>query len=1051
MLNVSSWSIRNPIPAVLLFIMLSLGGLLGFQGMKIQNFPDIDLPTVTVVASLPGASPAQLETEVARKIENSLATVQGLKHLYTKVQDGSATITAEFRLEKPTQQAVDDVRDAVARVRSDLPGDMRDPVISKMELSGAPILTYTVGSSRMDEEALSWFVDNRITKDMLSVRGVGAVARVGGVTREVQIELDPARLQALGATAAEISRQLRQVQQEASGGRTDLGGAEQSVRTIATVRSADELARLEIALGDGRHIRLDQVATITDGVAERRSAALLDGKPVVGFEITRTRGAGEVDVAAGVRAQVQKLRDTHPEITITEAFNFVEPVQEGFDGSMLLMVEGAVLAVIVVWFFLRDWRATLVAAVALPLSVIPTFAVMYAFGFTLNTVTLLSLSLVVGILVDDAIVEIENIMRHLRMGKTPFQAAMEAADEIGLAVIATTFTLIAVFLPTAFMSGIAGKFFVQFGWTAAIAVFFSLVVARMLTPMMAAYILKPPKGGHQDPGWMRLYLAWARACLKHRLLTTVAAIVFTVGALALVPLLPTGFLPPDDLSQTQVTISLPPGSTLQQTTDAAEQARLLVQQNPHVKMVYTAIGGGATGGDPFVPAGAVEVRVATLTINMTPRRDRAGLSKQDIEAQLRELVSALPGARVKVGFGASSEKYVLALAGDDGRVLAEHARLVERELRTIPGIGSVTSSSSLVRPELIVRPDFARAADLGVTSAAIADTLRVATAGDYDQGLAKLNLPQRQVPMLVKLQSDARTDLELLSRLNVPGSRGPVMLGNVATFSIDSGPAQIDRYDRQRNINLDVELNRQPLGAVQAAAMALPSLQNLPPGVTQTALGDAEAMGELFASFGLAMLTGVLCIYVVLVLLFKDFVQPVTILAALLLSIPGAFLALFLTQTAISMPSMIGLIMLMGIATKNSILLIDYVIIARRDHGLKRWDALLDACHKRARPIIMTTIAMGAGMMPIALGLGVDPSFRSPMAIVVIGGLITSTFLSLLVIPVLFTYVDDLVQGLGRLVRKRGDKPTSAAMPPAAPMPAPAAGGSPLSGPADRL
>ena len=1051
MLNVSSWSIRNPIPAVLLFIMLSLGGLLGFQGMKIQNFPDIDLPTVTVVASLPGASPAQLETEVARKIENSLATVQGLKHLYTKVQDGSATITAEFRLEKPTQQAVDDVRDAVARVRSDLPGDMRDPVISKMELSGAPILTYTVGSSRMDEEALSWFVDNRITKDMLSVRGVGAVARVGGVTREVQIELDPARLQALGATAAEISRQLRQVQQEASGGRTDLGGAEQSVRTIATVRSADELARLEIALGDGRHIRLDQVATITDGVAERRSAALLDGKPVVGFEITRTRGAGEVDVAAGVRAQVQKLRDTHPEITITEAFNFVEPVQEGFDGSMLLMVEGAVLAVIVVWFFLRDWRATLVAAVALPLSVIPTFAVMYAFGFTLNTVTLLSLSLVVGILVDDAIVEIENIMRHLRMGKTPFQAAMEAADEIGLAVIATTFTLIAVFLPTAFMSGIAGKFFVQFGWTAAIAVFFSLVVARMLTPMMAAYILKPPKGGHQDPGWMRLYLVWARACLKHRLLTTVAAIVFTVGALALVPLLPTGFLPPDDLSQTQVTISLPPGSTLQQTTDAAEQARLLVQQNPHVKMVYTAIGGGATGGDPFVPAGAVEVRVATLTINMTPRRDRAGLSKQDIEAQLRELVSALPGARVKVGFGGSSEKYVLALAGDDGRVLAEHARLVERELRTIPGIGSVTSSSSLVRPELIVRPDFARAADLGVTSAAIADTLRVATAGDYDQGLAKLNLSQRQVPMLVKLQSDARTDLELLSRLNVPGSRGPVMLGNVATFSIDSGPAQIDRYDRQRNINLDVELNQQPLGAVQAAAMALPSLQNLPPGVTQTALGDAEAMGELFASFGLAMLTGVLCIYVVLVLLFKDFVQPVTILAALLLSIPGAFLALFLTQTAISMPSMIGLIMLMGIATKNSILLIDYVIIARRDHGLKRWDALLDACHKRARPIIMTTIAMGAGMMPIALGLGVDPSFRSPMAIVVIGGLITSTFLSLLVIPVLFTYVDDLVQGLGRLVRKRGDMPTAAAVPPAAPMPAPAAGGSPLSGPADRL
>ncbi len=1029
-MNVSAWSIKNPIPSILLFIMLTLAGLMGFRAMKIQNFPDIDLPTVTVTASLPGASPGQLETEVARKIENSIATVQGLKHIYTKVQDGSATITAEFRLEKPTQQAVDDVRDAISRVRSDLPGDLRDPVISKMELSGAPILTYTVASGRMDDEALSWFVDNNVTKTMLSVRGVGAVARVGGVTREVRVELDPARLQALNATAADISRQLRQVQQEASGGRADVGGAEQSVRTIATVQSADELARMEITLADGRRIRLNQVANVMDTVGEKRSAALLDGKPVVGFEITRTRGAGEVDVAAGVRAEIEKLKTAHPEITVTEAFNFVDPVQEGYDGSMLLMYEGAALAVLVVLLFLRDWRATFVSAAALPLSVIPAFGVMYLFGFTINVVTLLSLSLVVGILVDDAIVEIENIMRHLRMGKTPFQAAMEAADEIGLAVIATTFTLIAVFLPTAFMAGVPGKFFVQFGWTAAIAVFFSLVVARMLTPMMAAYILKPPKKEHVEPGWLKTYMAWARWCLKHRILTTLGAAVFLVGSLALVPLLPTGFIPPDDLSQTQVTLSLPPGSTFEQTFAAAEAARVLVQKNPHVKLVYTAVGGGATGGDPFAPAGASEVRTATLTINMTPRGERSGLSKQDIEGQLREAVAVLPGARVKVGFGGSSEKYVLVLAGEDGRVLGEHARKVERELRSIPGIGNVTSTSSLVRPELIVRPDFARAADLGVTSAAIADTLRIATAGDYDQSLAKLNLSQRQVPIVVKLKADARTDLDLLSRLAVPGARGPVMLGNVATLEMASGPAQIDRYDRQRNINFDIELNQQPLGAVEKAALALPSLQNLPPGVTQTTVGDAEAMADLFASFGLAMLTGVLCIYIVLVLLFKDFVQPVTILAALLLSIPGAFLALFITQTAISMPSMIGLIMLMGIATKNSILLVEYAIMARRDQHMTRWDALLDACHKRARPIIMTTIAMGAGMMPIALGWGVDPSFRSPMAIVVIGGLITSTFLSLLVIPVLFTYVDDVVQWTVRLVRRKpAAHPTGVVLP----------------------
>ncbi|MEO7152897.1 MAG: efflux RND transporter permease subunit, partial [Burkholderiaceae bacterium] len=750
-MNVSAWSIRNPIPGMLLFILLTLVGTVAFRAMKIQQFPDIDLPSVVVTASLPGASPSQLETEVARKIENSVATLQGIKHIYTKVQDGAVTLTAEFRLEKPTQEAVDDVRSAVARVRSDLPSDLRDPTVSRVELAGSPILTYTVASPRMDDEALSWFVDNTVTKQMLSVRGVGAVARVGGVTRQVEVELDPARLQALNATAADISRQLRQVQQEASGGRANIGGAEQSVRTLATVASADELARLEIALADGRRIRLDQVARVADTVAEKRSAALLDGKPVVGFEITRTKGAGEVDVAAGVRAQLEQLKAAHPDITLTEAFNFVDPVEENYHGSMLLLLEGAALAVLVVWIFLRSWRATLVAATALPLSIIPAFALMHWFGFTLNVVTLLSLSLVVGVLVDDAIVEIENIMRHLAMGKTPFQAAMEAADEIGLAVIATTFTLIAVFLPTAFMSGVAGKFFVQFGWTAAIAVFMSLVVARVLTPMMAAYVLRPPTKERPEGAWIRIYMRWVRACLKHRVLTTAAATAFLVGSFMLLPLLPTGFIPPDDLSQTQVAIDLPPGATFEQTYAAAEQARLIVQRNPNVKLVYTAVGGGSTGADPFAPAGASEVRKATLTINMTPRADRGGVTKQTVEGELRTALEALPGARVKVGFGGSSEKYVLVLAGEDGAALSAHARVVERELRSLPGIGNVVSTSSLVRPELIVRPDFARAADLGVTSAAIADTLRIATAGDYDQGLAKLNLAQRQVPVVVKL------------------------------------------------------------------------------------------------------------------------------------------------------------------------------------------------------------------------------------------------------------------------------------------------------------
>ena len=1022
-MNVSTWSIRNPTPAILFFIMLTLAGLMAFKAMKIQQFMDVDLPMITVVASLPGAAPGQMETEVARKIENSVATLQGIKHIYTKVQDGTATVTVEFRLEKPPQEALDDVRDAVSRIRSDLPGDLRDPVITKANLAGAPILTYTVASSRMDDEALSWFVDNTVSKAILSARGVGAVARVGGVTREIRIELDPARMLALNATAADISRQLRRIQQEASGGRADIGGAEQSVRTIATVQSAADLAAMDIMLSDGRTLRLDQVASVRDTVGEQRSAALLNGQPVVGFEITRSKGAGEVEVADGVAVVLARLRAEHPDIEITEAFNFVDPVTENYEGSMWLLIEGAILAVIVVWLFLRDGRATFVAATALPLSIIPSFAAMHLMGFTLNVVTLLSMSLVVGILVDDAIVEIENIMRHLRMGKPPMQAAMEAADEIGLAVIATTFTLIAVFLPTAFMSGVAGKFFVQFGWTAAIAVFFSLVVARMLTPMMAAYLLKPV-ADHAPPRWLGIYESWADWCLRHRVLTLLAAGTFFVGSFMLVPLLPTGFLPPDDLSQTQVHIALPPGARFDETLAAAEQARRIVQANPHVRLVYTAIGGGASGSDPFAPAGAAEVRKATLTVNLTPRNERSGTTKQDIEATFRDALQAIPGARIKVGLGSANEKYVLVLASENGPLLTEHARLVERDLRAIPGIGNVTTTASLVRPELVIRPDFARMADLGVTSAAIADTLRIATAGDYDQGLAKLNLAQRQVPIVVKLPVAARADLELLRQLTVPGQHGPVRLSNIADISLGGGPAEIDRYDRLRNINFEIELNGLALGEVEKAVLGSPSLLNLPSGIIQTTVGDAEAMGELFASFGLAMATGVLCIYVVLVLLFKDFVQPVTILAALVLSVPGAFLALFITQQALSMPSMIGLIMLMGIATKNSILLIDYVILARRGidghPGLERWPALLDACRKRARPIIMTTVAMGAGMMPIALGIGADPSFRAPMAIVVIGGLITSTFLSLLVIPVVFTYVDDLiVKGRQYLLRKR--------------------------------
>ena len=991
----------------MLFVMLTFAGTISYKAMKVQNFPDLDLPTVDITASLPGASPEQLETEVARKIENSIATLQGLKHIYTKVQDGVVSITAEFRLEKPVQEAVDDVRSAVAQVRADLPSDLRDPEISKMNVAASPILAYTISSPSMDDEALSWFVDNELTKKLLNVKGLGKVTRVGGVNRQILVEIDPAKLQGLNATVAEISQQLKLSQMESAGGRSKLGDSEQPVRTIATVGSVEEIGNIEVNLTDGRKITLNQIAKVSDSFAEPRSAALLDGKPVVGFEVSRSRGASEIEVGDGVEKAFAELKLKHTDIVLTEAFNFVQPVRDEYKASITMLIEGAILAVLVVLLFLRNWRATFVCAVALPLSVIPAFIGMSNFGFSINIVTLLALSLVIGILVDDAIVEVENIVRHLRMGKTPYQAAMEAADEIGLAVIATTFTLIAVFLPTAFMSGIPGKFFKQFGWTAAFAIFASLVVARVLTPMMSAYLLKPNNTHQKDGKIMQAYLSWSDWCLKHRLITVIAAVLFLFGSIKLIPLLPTGFVPADDSSLTQVYLELAPGSTLAQTKQSAEEARQLLKGIAHIKTIYTAIGGGSAGTDAFVSTGAPETRRATLTIALDARSERP--KKQEIESQIRKAMTNLAGVRSKVGLGGSGEKYILMLSGDDSAALQIASNAVTQDLRTIPGIGNIASSATLIRPEMIVRPDFTKAADLGVNSNAISETLRIATDGDYDFAVAKLNLSQRQVPIVVQLSDEARKDQSILEHLTVPGTKGPVMLGQVADFNLEGGPAVIDRYDRTRNVQIEVEISKLTLGEVTEAVKNLPSLQKLPAGVKQTEIGDAEVMAELFGSFGMAMLTGVLCIYIVLVILFKDFLHPFTILVALPLSLGGAFVALLVAGKSFSMPSLIGLVMLMGIATKNSILLVEYAIVAQRDHGLSRFDALIDACHKRARPIMMTTIAMGAGMLPIAAGWSSgDTSFRSPMAVAVIGGLITSTLLSLLVIPSVFSYVDDV-------------------------------------------
>ncbi|KAF1046049.1 MAG: Multidrug resistance protein MdtC [Herbaspirillum frisingense] len=1027
-MNLSAWGIRNPVAVVVLFALLCGAGLLVLPLMKVQSMPDIDLPTVSVNAALSGAAPAQLETDVARKLENAVAAVPGIRHVYTTIRDGSVSMLVEFRLEKPVQSAVEEVRSAITRVRPELPSSLREPQVSKLDLATQPVLGYAlrprqpfaVRGAALDELELSWLIDGEIARTLLAVPGVAAVSRVGGATRQVSVVADPLRLQARGIALTDLARALRAVQADAGGGRAHAGGGEQALQVLVAAQSAQQLAQVELALADGRRVRLGDVAQVRDGPAEQRGLAMFDGRPVVGFEISRSRGASEVEVGDGVRRALGALMARHPQIAIDETFDFVQPVREEYAASMQMLLEGALLAVVVVWVFLRDWRATVVSAVALPLSLAPTFAAMYLFGFSLNMVTLLALSLVVGILVDDAIVEVENIVRHLRMDKSPLQAAIDASAEIGLAVVATSLTLVVVFLPTAFMGGAVGRFFSQFGWTASVAVLMSLLVARLLTPMLAVRMLRP-HGAHaaheereaHQPRWMASYLKLARYCLYYRGRTMLAAGVFFVVSSSLIVLLPSSFLPPDDFPLTQVRIELPPGVRIAQTRAAAEQARQAIAALPAVRSVHVTV--GSVAGEN---AGDSDINAAVLTLRLAERGQRP--RRQQIEAELRAALQAadLAGARIKVGLN-SSDRYVLTLSGDDSQALARSARAIARQARALPGVAAVTTSAASSRTAIAVRVDTARAAELGVDPSALAETLRLATLGEEEHGAPRVNLPQRQVPVVLRLSEAARGDWTQLAALRIPAAGGrSVALSQVAQLEPLEESAVIERRDRKRNINIELEMDGLSLGEAEDSVMQLPAVRQLPPGISAVSGAEAESMQELFGGFGAAMAIGVLCIYAVLAVLFGSLLHPWTILAALPLAAGGAFIALLAARQELSMPALIGLVMLMGVATKNSILLVDYAIALRRG-GMARSRALIQACAQRARPILMTTVAMGAGMLPAALGLGAaDPSFRLPMALALIGGLASSTALSLLVIAPAFTYAEDAVLHCGRLLRR---------------------------------
>ena len=1010
--QISSWAIKNPIPIILLFLLLTLGGVVGFMGMRINSNPDIDFPLVNVTAARPGSAPAEMEVQVTRLIEDSLAGLSGVRHITSNISDGVSTTVIEFELGTDTDRATNDVRNAMTGLRASLPQDMQEPGVQRIDITGDALITYVVRSPTMTPEQISWFIDNEMSRALLALGGVGQVNRSGGVDREMRVELDPQRLAAYGVTAAEVSQALTNVNNNLPGGRVTIAGSERAVRTLGAATSVAQLRETLVPLGEGKTVRLDNLGTVEDKWSEPRRLARYNGQEAVTFNFLRSRTASEVKVAEKVREEVKKIDEAHPELTISQVTASVEEIEESYLASLEALLLGAVLAVIIVFIFLRDWRATLIAATAMPMSLIPTFAILGPLDQSLNVVTLLALSLTIGILVDDAIVEIENIVRHMRDGKPPYDASLEAADEIGLAVVATTATIIAVFAPVGFMPGIIGQFFKAFALAACVSVAFSLLVARTLTPLMAAFILKHSHHEDRDPFWMGGYLKALHWCLGNRWKVFIIGILFLVGSIAtsVVAKMSFEFMSPGDTARAAFQVELPPGSTLRQTDAVVQQITRKLEARPEVTSVYAAVGGQ-------------DVTQANIYADMVPKGDRE-LSQQAFARVMVDEMKQIPGARIRAGIAQSGggpgdgTTYPFSILSDDPVALTAAARKVEEEMRGVSGLANVVNSAAIARPEILVTPRPDEAALAGVSAGAISQAVRVATIGDVDQNLPKYNLGDRQIPIRLQLTEAAREDLSVLENLRVPATGGAsVPLSAVADIQFGAGPATVTRQDRSRIASISAELDGITTGAASVAVNRLASVQKLPAGVRQVPAGDEEFIQEMLTGFGIAFASGILLMYAVLTLLFKSFAYPITIMAALPLAIGGAFIALAIGGANFSMSALIGVLMLMGIAAKNSILLVDYVIMAEKD-GMPRREAIMDAAHKRARPILMTTFAMGAGMVPIAMGIGADVQFRSPMAIAVLGGLISSTFLSLLYIPAIFTIVDDVAQWARRILRR---------------------------------
>ena len=1009
--NISAWSIRNPVVPIVLFVALTLAGIMAFINMDVQNEPDIEFPVVVVSISQPGAAPTEITTQITQKVESAIRSVQGVRNIDATSTEGNTTISAEFEIGDDINAAVSEVKNAVDQIRSDLPDGILEPQIFKVATSSDPIAYFAVEASDMTLEQLSWFVDDTVARRLLAVEGMASVSRNGGVNREIRVVLDPAKMQSLGVSASQINAVLRQQNINASGGQSQIAGSRQSVRVLGNATNAFELSQTQISLSGGRSIKLADVAAVTDGFSEQKSMAFAGGKQVVTFGMSRAKGASDVTVFDDAMVKIAEIKKENPGINFVTLFNSVDYTKGQYKSSMAAMIEGALLAIVVVFLFLRDWRATIISAIAIPLSAIPAFWFLDLLGFTLNTMSLLALGLVAGVLVDDAIVEIENIVRHMRMGKSAYQASIDAADEIGLAVVATTFSIVAVFLPVGLMPGVAGQFFKNFGLTVVASVLMSLAVARMITPMIAAYFLKSDgMAEHGEASWIDRYMKILRWSLGHRrwmMGIGAAALALTV---ALLVVLPKQFFPDGDTDFSRVRIEMVPGTTLERTREIASEAAAIIEKQPEVE---TALQSLREGG---------------ASIFITLKKDRPRTSQQ-FEEDLTPLLTKIADARVTFqvngpggggGGGGSGRDVSVMLSGSDPKMLDKTAATLVEQMKGLPELRAPRISADLQRPELIIKPRNDIASQLGVSTVALSQTIRIATLGDIDQNSAKFSLSDRQIPIRVMLARESRQSLDVIRNLPVPlATGGSVPLSRVAEISFGAGPTSVQR--RNQNFRTFVGADFAP-GIVSSDADKkindLPIMKNLPTGVSRAPFGSQEWELEMQQNFVVALVSGTLLVFAVLVLLYHRFMSPLVNMGSLLLAPLGGLVALALVGQPISMPVFIGILMLFGIVAKNSILLIDFAI-EEMARGVPKFEAIMEAGHKRAQPIVMTTVAMTAGMVPTALSLGGDGQWRSPMGTVVIGGLIVSTLLTLLIVPAGFSLADGFEKRVGPWLRSR--------------------------------